>query len=151
MTRQFTGRHIAAILVSFFAVVTIINIVNLLFATRTFGGLVVENSYVASQKFNGWLEQARQEEALGWHLAVRRLPGGRVAVTVAAADRTLPGASLTGTARHPLGRLPERTLAFRFMGDGRYESVEALPPGRWVLRLTVEAEGRAARKLVDLP
>lgn len=151
MTRQFTGRHMAAILVSFFAVVTIINIVNLLFATRTFGGLVVENSYVASQKFNGWLEQARREEALGWRIAVRRTPAGQVEATLAAADRPRPGASLTGTVRHPLGRLPERTLAFRSMGDGRYESVEALPPGRWVLRLTVAADDRTLRRLVDLP
>ena len=35
------------------------------YAMSTFGGIVVENSYVASQEFNGWLEEARQSDGAG--------------------------------------------------------------------------------------
>ena len=58
MTRQFTGRHMLAILIAFFGTVIAVNMVMAVLATRTFGGLVVENSYVATRQFNGWLEQA---------------------------------------------------------------------------------------------
>ena len=57
--RRFTGYHMAAILVAFFGVIIAVNMVMATLATRTFGGVVVENSYVASQEFNGWLKDAR--------------------------------------------------------------------------------------------
>jgi len=55
MTGRFTGWHMTFILVSFFAVVIAVNLTMAHFASSTFGGLVVENSYVASQKYDGWL------------------------------------------------------------------------------------------------
>ncbi|HET9398451.1 MAG TPA: FixH family protein [Sphingomicrobium sp.] len=81
MNGSFSGRHMTAILVAFFGVVIAVNFTMALFATRTFGGVVVENSYVASQKYNGWLDAARRQEQLGWAIE----PGldGRRRVTVA--------------------------------------------------------------------
>ena len=35
-------------------------------AIGTFGGTVVDNSYVASQNYNRWLADADEQEALGW-------------------------------------------------------------------------------------
>ncbi|EQB08879.1 hypothetical protein L286_01110, partial [Sphingobium sp. HDIP04] len=59
-----------AILAAFFAVVIAVNMLMATVAVRSFGGTVVENSYVASQKFNGWLAQARAQQRLGWRDAV---------------------------------------------------------------------------------
>src|SRR5687768_10998939 len=67
----FTGRHMAAIICTFFGVVIAVNMLMAVLATRTFGGTVVDNSYVASQKFNGWLAQARAQQSLGWQESVR--------------------------------------------------------------------------------
>lgn len=47
----FNGRHMTAILVAFFAVVIAVNVLMARFIICTFGGVVVENSYVASQHF----------------------------------------------------------------------------------------------------
>ncbi|MGE0776676.1 MAG: FixH family protein, partial [Sphingomonadaceae bacterium] len=55
MTRSFTGRHMAIILIAFFGVVIAVNFYMARMAIGTFGGTVVDNSYVASQRFNGWL------------------------------------------------------------------------------------------------
>ena len=63
MTRNFSGKHMAIILVSFFGVVIVVNLVMARLAVSTFGGVVVENSYVASQEFNRWLEEAEAEAA----------------------------------------------------------------------------------------
>ncbi|MEH6702567.1 FixH family protein, partial [Parasphingorhabdus sp.] len=50
--KKFTGYHAAAMIVSFFAVVVVVNLVMAQFALSTFSGTVVDNSYVASQKYN---------------------------------------------------------------------------------------------------
>ncbi|MFZ4382234.1 MAG: FixH family protein, partial [Sandarakinorhabdus sp.] len=64
--RPFTGRSFAIIIVGFFGVVVAVNITMARLASGTFGGTVVDNSYVASQKYNGWLAQARAQDRLGW-------------------------------------------------------------------------------------
>ncbi|MFC0203576.1 FixH family protein [Novosphingobium soli] len=80
---RFTGRHMTAILVAGFGVVIGVNVAMATLASTTFGGAVVENSYVASQDFNRWLDEAAREKALGWHLDARRGSGGVVVVDLA--------------------------------------------------------------------
>ncbi|MFD2579774.1 FixH family protein [Novosphingobium colocasiae] len=62
---RFTGRHMATILVLGFGVVIGINFLMAHYAVSTFGGVVVENSYVASQDFNRWLDEAAKEKGAG--------------------------------------------------------------------------------------
>ncbi|MBT2189039.1 FixH family protein [Sphingobium nicotianae] len=150
MTGTFTGRHITLILVAFFGVVMAVNFTMAYFASATFGGTVVDNSYVASQQFNGWLEKARAEKALGWSLDTVRTPDHHVIVSIAQGAAPLPFATVTALARHPLGRLPERTLAFRALGGGRYESLDALPAGRWILHLRAVQGRWQINRIVDL-
>ncbi len=134
MNRPFTGRHMAAVMVGGFGVVIAVNLMMAHYATSTFGGVVVENSYVASQKFNGWLDQARQSKSLGWDIRLARDPQGKVLVETA---NVPAGAAIAGEARHPLGRMPDSPLAFVSAGEGRYVSTVAVPQGRWVVRLKV--------------
>ena len=58
---EMTGRKIAAIFVLFFGVIMAVNFTMASFASSTFGGVVVPNSYVASQKYNDWLAAAREQ------------------------------------------------------------------------------------------
>ena len=99
--RAFTGRHMAAVLVCFFGVVIAVNMLNAHYASSTFGGEVVENSYVASQEFNRWLDEANSEKALGWDELTTWRPDGRVVVAVRGAPE---GMVVKALARHPLGR-----------------------------------------------
>jgi nitrogen fixation protein FixH len=132
MTRPFTGRRMAAILVAFFAVIVVVNFTMARFASATFGGIVVENSYVASQEFNRWLEQAEEARALGWSASVERDDAGRVEVTLSGAPA---GVALTAEARHPLGREPDQALTFVEVAPGHFVSLTPLPAGRWTVRL----------------
>ena len=68
--KAFTGWHMTAILVAFFGVVMAVNFTMARFAMSTFGGKVVENSYVASQHYNQWLERAAAQDRLGWDTAL---------------------------------------------------------------------------------
>jgi nitrogen fixation protein FixH len=135
MTGTFTGRHAAAIFIAFFGVVIAVNVTMAVLAARTFGGTVVDNSYVASQQFNGWIAEGRRDAASGW--AARVVPGeqGRVSLSLTRGGAALDRVTLAGIARHPLGRLPDQPLRFVAMGNGIYESTDPLPAGRWQLRL----------------
>jgi nitrogen fixation protein FixH len=138
MTRRFTGWHMTAILLAFFGVIVAVNFTMATFATRTFGGVVVENSYVASQKYNGWLKAAREQEALGWRATASLGADRRVTVEV-----SLPGAIVTGYAEHPLGRAPDVPL--KFMGIESFRSQNPLPAGRWTVHLLVRRGAEQAR------
>ena len=141
--RTFNGRHMAAILVTFFGVVIAVNLVNARYASSTFGGVVVENSYVASQGFNRWLDEAKREKALGWDAVTTWRPDGRIAVAL---KGTPANVAVKAMARHPLGRIPDRALTFERIGTGRFLSRQALPDGRWDLRLTLAADGHVWRR-----
>lgn len=134
MRGPFTGKHMLAVLVGGFGIVVGVNLVMARAAISTFGGLVVENSYVASQNFNGWLEEAREVEALGWTVNVARKPDGRILIETAGVPA---GVRVTADAWHPLGHQPDRLLAFEPVGAGSFVSTEALPAGRWLVRLEV--------------
>jgi nitrogen fixation protein FixH len=148
MPRRFTGRHMAAILVAFFGVVIAVNVMMARLAVRSFGGEVVENSYVASQHFNRWLDEAAVEQALGWRVQVARRTDDRLSVRLDG----VPAKSvvLIGEARRPLGVRPDRTLRFVRVADGSFVSTSPLPTGRWRLRLEVRAGDRRWRHVEDV-
>lgn len=134
MIQKFTGRHMAFVLVGFFGTIIAVNLTMARYASSTFGGIVVANSYVASQEFNRWLDKADASRALGWTTQTVRQADGRLLISIAGPGE---GAVVTGTARHPLGRLPDVALTFDAQGGGRYLSREAVDAGRWTLRLTI--------------
>ncbi len=145
MTRRFTGWHMAGIMAAFFAVVIAVNLYMATQASRTFGGLVADNGYVASRQFNDWLAAARAQDAAGWRIASQLDESGRVEARIERGSDAVSGARVTGVASHPLGRLPAQQLTFVSEGAGRYRSAVALPAGRWQIRLEVRAKGETAR------
>lgn len=134
MMRRFTGWHMLAALVGFFGVVIAVNVTMARIAIGSFGGVVVENSYVASQEYNDWLAAAAEQEALGWEVETKWREDGRLSLRVAGAPDALVA---TASARHPLGRIPSQDLVFEQAPTGEYVSTEALPQGRWTLRLSL--------------
>ena len=139
MRHEFTGRHFAIILVAGFSVVVAVNLLMATLALRGFGGVVVENSYVASQKFNGWLEEAKRQKALGWSADAMRDEQGLVVIET---EGVPAGATVEATLRRPLGK-PETThLAFREAAPGRFVSDAPVTGGRWTVRLRIEANGQ---------
>jgi nitrogen fixation protein FixH len=146
MTRTFTGRHMLLLTISFFGVIIAVNMVMATFAARTFSGTIVDNSYVASQQYNRWLDEAHAQQALGWRLTAER-DGDHALVVLP----SVPDARINATAIHPLGRLPDINLHFRAAAPGRYQSIEALPAGRWRLELRVRQGYREARFVDEVP
>jgi nitrogen fixation protein FixH len=139
-----------AIMLAFFGVVVSVNLLMATLASRTFGGTVVDNSYVASQRFNGWLAEGKAQERLGWTTRLSLDDARRVGVGVGEGDVALVGAEIEAVARHPLGRAPDIALGFGPDGSGGYVSRTALPAGRWLVHLEIRHAGRTKRLIETL-
>ena len=145
MIREFTGRHMLFVMFGMFGTIIAVNLVMARYAVTTFGGTVVDNSYVASQNFNGWLEDARAQKALGWTLDVTKDQQGRLELRSSATNATV-----SGTAHHPLGRAPDIGLSFETVSPGFWRAKQALPEGRWKVRFLMKQGDKEARFLRDL-
>jgi nitrogen fixation protein FixH len=148
--KAFTGRHAAMILIAFFGTVIGVNIVMASFALSTFGGTVVDNSYVASQHYNEWLARADAQDRLGWDKSVAVDEGRHVRLIVRRDGAPVDGLRVVATLRHPFGRAPARAMRFVAAADGALRSLEALPAGRWQLDLSVHRGADEARYRIDL-
>jgi nitrogen fixation protein FixH len=144
LTRPFSGWHMFAILCAFFGVVVVVNVTMARLALSTFSGEVVENSYVASQRFNGWLARDRSERALGWQARAAQVGDAETLTLADAAGHPIGGAQVTGTASHPLGDPAEHPLRFTETRPGAYAA--PLPAGRWQVRLAIAAQGHVLHK-----
>ncbi len=134
-TRGFTGRHALAVIGGGFAIVVAVNLTLAVLASRSHPGMTVENSYVASQKFNGWLADGRAQAALGWQVDAS-LVGDRLRIEARTGrDTPLEGLAASATLSHPYGRAPARELVLIETAPGRYEARHGLAPGRWTIEL----------------
>lgn len=138
-SKPFTGKHMAAILVGGFGIVICVNFYMASLAVGGFHGTVVENSYVASQNFNDWLEEADEAKALGWTATAVRDEAGYVVIETGAVPE---GSLIKAELRRPLGTREYASLAFAPLGEGRYRSTQKVAPGRWTIRLFIEAGGQ---------
>ncbi len=146
-TRPLTGTHVLIGFVVAFGVIIAVNLWLAVSAVRTFPGLEVANSYVASQTFDA--RRAAQEK-LGWTANVRLEAG---ALHLSLLDRT-------GAPVHPdqmealLGRptmaREDQQITFDF--DGRdYVANPQLGAGRWILHLrAVAPDGTEFQQRLDV-
>lgn len=148
--KLFTGRHMAAILITFFGVVIVVNLVMARFALSTFGGTVVDNSYVASQHYNEWLQRAGAQDRLGWDMSLRVGDDRRALLSVRKDGKQLDGLTVVATLAHPLGGAEPRAVRFVPGADGVLRSTEALPSGRWRMDLSIRRAADEARYRVDV-
>jgi nitrogen fixation protein FixH len=137
--KPFTGRHFAAILVAGFAVVMCVNFYMASRAVAGFHGTVVDNSYVASQRFNEWLDKAETARGLGWSAEAMREDTGHVLVTASGVPE---GAVVSAELRRPIGKREYANLDFEALGEGRFRSSETVKEGRWTMRLFIDADGQ---------
>ena len=147
MQRELTGRMVFAITASAFAVIIGVNVLMAVKAVRTFPGLEVKSSYVASQTFDA---ERHAQEALGWNFSHGYENGVlRIGIT----DRS--GAPVDVQDLTALvGRTTEAKddMQPEFHGRaGQFEAPVDLRPGRWMVMLEAKAaDGTLFRKRFDI-
>lgn len=137
MQREFTGRDLMKVMIAGFGVVVAVNLLMATLATRGFGGVIVENTYVASQNFNDWLAEAERGEALDWSAEVERdAQDDRLKV---ATHKVPAGARVVASLRRPLGPEQRQEVTFAPRGEGVYLAQAPVESGRWIVRLRISA------------
>jgi nitrogen fixation protein FixH len=138
--RPFTGWHMLAVVLGFFGVIIGVNIVMAMVAVGSFPGLVVENSYVASQNYNELLASGRSQTAAGWRLELTT-PRGVLEATLADRDRPHRGGlTVTALVGRPSSTQADRVLDLTETGQ-LYRAPEPLPPGQWDVDVEARREG----------
>lgn len=134
--REFTGRHAAIIFIGAFGIIIGVNIALAYSAVKTFPGLEVKNSYVASQEFNTRLYA---QEALGWTIQADAADG---VVTLAITDSTgapVELADLSATIGRATHVQDDINPDFRFDGAA-YSAPADLSEGNWNIRMRAHAK-----------
>ncbi|GAB5486613.1 MAG: FixH family protein [Parasphingorhabdus sp.] len=136
--KKITGFHVTLMFVAFFGVIMAVNFLMAGLALGSFSGTVVDNSYVASQKYNQWLEESRQEAAYGWTVSQLKRANDKLQLSVINADGTaLSSSKVAAIAYHPVGQTKAINLTFSEKTDGHHISNESLPDGRWKLKISI--------------
>jgi nitrogen fixation protein FixH len=142
-----TGPKAFAIFSSFFIVIIAVNIVLAVQAVRTFPGLEVKNSYVASQTFDA---ERKAQQALGW-TAHAAIDGAELVLSITGLDGApVTGAAVTGVLGRATVRTADQEPAFVFDGQA-WRAPVAVGPGHWELQLSaVAADGTPFRQRLDM-
>jgi nitrogen fixation protein FixH len=137
--RTFTGRHMLAAMVAFFGVIVAVNLTMATFAVKSWTGLVVQNSYVASQEFNDRAAAGRAQAALGWQTELA-YSNGELRYTLVRED----GAAVALTdilvaLGRPAYEAEDTTIVLTPNGDGGFGGNVKLGDGQWIVRVSAEA------------
>ncbi|SDY79496.1 FixH family protein [Citreimonas salinaria] len=140
---ELTGRHVATLFVAGFSIIIAVNAALAVNAVRSFPGLEVPNSYVASQSF-----QARREaqQALGW-TAEASYDAGSLSVALTTAEgRPAPAVDLSVHVGRPTEAKDDHDLTL-VDGAARID----LAPGSWRVDIAATApDGTAFQKAIVL-
>ncbi|MCB1420609.1 MAG: FixH family protein [Notoacmeibacter sp.] len=137
--RQFTGWHMLAVLVAFFGVIITVNLTMAWYANSTWSGLVVKNSYVASQEFNEQQAEARAHAALGWKPSVTYQDGAFAFTLLDAAGNPVETTGVKVKLIRPAHEGFDQVVALSPQGNGRYSAPVTLADGQWVIEVLAEA------------
>lgn len=128
--RQFTGWHMAFIMIVFFGLIVGVNLTMAFYATNSWTGLVVKNSYVASQQFNSVIGKQHQLRGEGWR-GQMEVSGERYRFSLTKNTHGVEGCSVSGVAQRPVHAGQDVALHFMPTSKGQYVVYKKLQPGQW--------------------
>ncbi|MGC4025457.1 MAG: FixH family protein [Mesorhizobium sp.] len=135
----FTGRHMLLIMFAFFGVIIAVNVTMAYLARSSWTGLVVENSYVASQQFNAKMAETRAQEALGWTSNLV-IADGRVRYGLSDnSGNPVRLKSVSVTFMHPVDDREDEHFDLVRGGDGIFDGPHTFSDGVWLVEVAADA------------
>jgi len=133
--RELRGVHVLLILLGAFGVIILANLALTVAAVRSFPGMEVRNSYVASQQFE---ERRLRQEHLGWQSSAT-YDGSTLAVAVRTANG-MPAelARFSAKVVRPTHQRSDIMPGYRFDGTS-YVAPMDLAPGYWNIHVSAES------------
>lgn len=136
--REFTGWHMLAVMLAFFGVIITVNVTMAWLANSSWTGLVVKNSYVASQEFNGKMAATRAQAALG-RTGTLSIADGRASYALTDANGASVGLrSVSLTFQHPVDDREDHVVML--VPDGAsYAADTVVQDGVWNVEISADA------------
>jgi nitrogen fixation protein FixH len=141
MTREFTGRHMLFLMIAFFAVVISVNMAMAVIASGSWTGLVVKNSYVASQQFNERTAELERSAAMDVHASLSYQKGEVVVQLNDSSGAFLGVDALALRIGRPSFDGQDRSLTMSCGSDGACRAQAKLGPGIWTGEVEAELSG----------
>lgn len=138
-TRGFTGWHMVAVMGLFFGTIISVNLIMAWNASRSWSGLVVENTYIASQQFNGKVAESRAFEASG---IKGRLTAASEEIRYVLTRNGEPERQIdrvVAVLKRPVEEREDLFVEFDRRGEGSFVLAEKLKPGQWIAAITAMA------------
>ena len=132
--RTITGWHVLAMFLFGFGTIIAVNFTLAFNAVRTFPGLEVKNSYVASQHFDA--ERAAQE-ALGWDVTAT-VRNDELTLRFAVGETTVIPLIESAVFGRATSVVADQNPDFTFR-NGAFRAPVAAGPGNWNLRIVARA------------
>ena len=150
--KPFTGWHMLAIMVAFFGVIIAVNLLMATLANTSWTGLVVQNTYVASQQFNERVADARAQAALGWK-GTLTIGNGEIRYGLVDASGTpIQAESVTATFRRPAYEAEDWQATLVRNPDNTFSATAAIRDGIWIVNTEAKVKDGApyheARRIV---
>lgn len=138
----FTGWHMLGVMVLFFGTIITVNLIMAWNASHSWSGLVVPNTYVASQQFNGKVAEAKALAASGIEGSLT-IEAGRVAYRVVdAKGAPLVADDVSAVFKRPVDERDDFTLALQPDGQGLFTAERDIASGQWVVDIATRKAGR---------
>jgi len=140
-TRELTGTHVLLMLVAFFGVIILINVIFINAAVTSFRGEDVKGSYRQGLEYNETLETRKSQGQLGWsasyNLVKSETEQSRLIIAVKDGQgEPVSDLNVTGKLRHPTDTKLDLEIEFVETKSGQYDVTMFVPEGRWQLRAT---------------
>ncbi len=139
LSKPITGRHVLIGMVCFFGVIIAVNMTMAVFASTSWTGLEVKNSYVASQDYNAKLAAAERQRALGWSTQLTQQGGQFRLSVVNSAGAGIAGAQISAVMKRPVQEKADTPLDFKETAAGDYRAGIPLASGVWDIDVTIQA------------
>ena len=137
--REFTGKHMLAVILAFFGVILAVNLTLATLANTSWTGLVVENTYVASQQFNKKAEEGRAQAALGW-TGKLTIAWGEVRYSLTdAAGKPVPLHAVKVLFRHPAYEKEDKSVTLALATGQEFAAQHMPKDGVWIVEVDADA------------
>ena len=126
-------------IVAFFGVIVAVNLTMAAFAWTSWTGLIVQNTYVASQEFNEKAKAGREQATLGWQGELAYAHGELRYRLVHANGAVVAATDVEVALGRPAFEAEDTAVALSPTGDGSFAGDIALADGQWIVRLSADA------------
>ena len=138
----FTGWHMLATICTFFGVIITVNMTMAYYASHSWSGMVVGNTYVASQQFNRKTAEIGKLLATGIRGTIK-IDQGQIAYDLSIPDQgPVVADEVVANFRRPVGEHQDFSLTLLPTAPGHFTGSHPVDDGHWIVETIAKRDGK---------